>query len=146
EVKIHESNAILRYLCRKHDLKDWYPDDLKIRANVEQWLDWGQCRLSPSVVDIVLNTVFLGDQGDKNAIARGHEQMTELSPILDKGLEGRDFLAGSSPTIADLAIASNISHLALAQAAPKQANIVNWLERVCAIEGFRKTLPQLNAA
>ncbi len=146
DVKIHESNAILRYLCHKHDLKDWYPDDPATRAVVDQWLDWGQCRLSQAAVDIVLNTVFMGENGDAAAIKRGHEKMAELSPILNDGLEGRNFLAGDKPTIADLAIASNISHLAYADASPKQPNIVNWLNRVCAIEGFRKTLPQQQAA
>jgi len=146
DIKIHESNAILRYLCLKHDLKDWYPDDLAARAAVEQWLDWGQCRLGPAVVDIVLNTVFMGENGDKDAIERGHKVMAELAPILDAGLEGRDFLAGDKPTIADLAIASNITHLGWAKASPTNANIVNWLDRVCAIEGFRKTLPHQEAA
>ena len=39
EVTIHESNAILRYLCVKHELKDWYPDDVKARAAVDHgWI------------------------------------------------------------------------------------------------------------
>ena len=146
DIKIHESNAILRYLCLKHDLKDWYPDDLAARAAVEQWLDWGQCRIGPAGVDIVLNTVFMGENGDKDAIKRGHKIMAELAPILNAGLEGRDFLAGDKPTIADLSLASNITHLAWAKASPTEANIVRWLDRVCAIDGFRKTLPQQEAA
>ena len=60
ELKIHESNAILRYLCEKYELTNWYPKGLAERANVEQWLDWIQCRLSPSVVGIVFNTMFAG--------------------------------------------------------------------------------------
>ena len=40
DTRLHESNAILRYLCVKHALTDWYPDDLPARAAVEQWLDW----------------------------------------------------------------------------------------------------------
>ncbi len=64
ELKIHESNAILRYLCAKHELEDWYPSAPKARAMVDQWLDWGTSRLGPAVVDIVLNKVFLGDKGD----------------------------------------------------------------------------------
>ena len=145
-IKIHESNAILRYLCLKHDLKEWYPDDLASRAAIEQWLDWGQCRLGPAVVDIVLNTVFMAENGDKAAIKRGHEKMAELAPILSAGLENRDFLAGNQPIIADLSIASNITHLDWADATPTEPNITNWLTRICSIEGFRKTLPQKQAA
>ena len=85
-VKIHESNAILRYLCLKEGLEDWYPGDLARRAIVEQWLDWAQCRLSPSVVDIVLNRVFLGERGDQAAIERGLSKLPELAAILEAGL------------------------------------------------------------
>ena len=141
-VKIFESNAILRYLCAKHGLTDWYPDDLPTRATVDQWLDWNQCRLAPLVVDIVLNKVFMGDAGDKAAIMRGEKKMTELATILDAGLEGRDFLAGTQPTIADLSVGSNIFQLGFADAVPKEQNIKNWYQRVCGIEGFRKSLPQ----
>ncbi len=142
DVKIHESNAILRYLAVKHGLGDWYPDDLAARAAVEQWLDWNQCRLSPAVVDIVLNSVFSGDKGDKAAIVRGRERLAELTPILEATLEGRDYLAGDTPSIADLSVGSNITQLGLADAAPTTANIDAWYRRVFEIEGFRKSLPQ----
>ena len=71
DLVLHKSNAILRYLCHKHDLSGWYPADPKHRARVEQWLDWNQCRLSPAVIDIVRNKLFRGDKGDKEAIVRG---------------------------------------------------------------------------
>lgn len=142
EVKICESNAILRYLCAKHGLTDWYPDDLPARATIDQWLDWNQCRLFPSVRDIVLNKVFLRDAGDKAAIVRGEKNMIELAAILDVGLAGRDFLAGTQPTIADLSIGSNIFQLGFAGAMPKESAIKSWYQRICEIEGFRKSLPQ----
>jgi len=141
ETVIFESNAILRYLCVKHGLDDWYPTELNARAAVERWLDWNQCRLSPSVVDVVLNKVFLADQGDPAAIRRGEEKLAELLPILDSALADRAFLAGAKPTIADLSVASNITHLGLADASPREANVATWLSRICAIEGFQKTLP-----
>lgn len=141
-IKIHESNAILRYLCHKHNLKAWYPEDLEIRASIEQWLDWNQCRLSPSVVDIVVNKVFMGDQADLTAIKRGEENIPHLFDILNSGLEIQDFLAGSKPTIADLSVASSIFQLSLADSLPTQPKIVNWFQRINKIKGFRKSLPQ----
>jgi glutathione S-transferase len=125
----------------KNDLTDWYPDDLPARAAVEQWLDWTQCRLGPAVVSIVFNRVFLGDKGDQEAIARGLEQMIELSAILEQELEGKKFLAGDRPSIADLALASNVFQLGLAGEIPDTENIRNWYARVCEIEGFQKSLP-----
>lgn len=143
---LHESHAILRYLCLKHDLKDWYPSKAATRGMIEQWLDWTQCRFGPSVIDIVFNTVFAGPAGDKAAIQRGHDKMEELLPILDQHLKGQKFLVGDKPTIADLALASNVTHLGLANAAPTEANIVAWIEHVCAIKGFAAAMPPQMAA
>ena len=138
QVKIHESNAILRYLCTKHRIEAWYPNDPAARAKVDQWLDWGQCRLSPAVVDIVLNKVFAGDPA---AIRRGEQRMAELGPILAEGLNGNDYLAGENPSIADLAIGSSISQLGFADAMPHQATIAAWHQRVAGLPGFQKSMP-----
>lgn len=141
DVTIHESNAIMRYLCFKHDLIDWYPADLKMRAEVEQWLDWNTSRLSQTVIDIVFNSVFRGEDGDKAAIARGREKLTLLLPILHATLRENEYLSGARPTIADLSIASNMTQLALADAAPTAGPIARWIDRVNEIPGVRKSLP-----
>jgi glutathione S-transferase len=141
DLTLHESNAILRYLCHKHGLTDWYPSDLKHRARVDQWLDWNQSRLSPAVIDIVRNKVFLGDKGDKTAIARGEERLRELGPILEAGLGADVFLTGAGPTIADLSVASNLFQLGFADAIPPGARIAAWYGRVGALDCFRKSLP-----
>jgi len=141
EVKIHESNAILRYLCTKHELENWYPSKPPERAMVDQWLDWGTSRLGPAVVDIVLNKVFLGDKGDPAAIARGEQKMQELAPILAAGLDGKDFLCGARPTIADLAVGSSIAQLAFAHALPTEPAITAWQHRLAAIEGVARSMP-----
>jgi len=141
DLTLHESNAILRYLCQKHGLTDWYPSDLKHRARVDQWLDWNQSRLSPAVIDIVRNKVFLGDKGDKTAITRGEERLRELGPILEAGLGAHDFLTGAGPTIADLSVASNLFQLGFADAIPPGAYIAAWYGRVGALDCFRKSLP-----
>jgi glutathione S-transferase len=141
DLVLHESNAILRYLCHKHGLSEWYPADPAQRARVEQWLDWNQSRLSPAVIDIVRNKVFLREKGDKDAIARGEAKLRELGSILDAGLAAQDFLAGPKPTIADLSVASNLFQLRFAEAIPPGAKIAAWYQRMDALEAFRKSLP-----
>lgn len=135
---IFESNAILRYLCHKHGLWQWYPEEPARRARVEQWLDWNQCRLSPAVIDIVFNKVFLGPKGDGEAIARGEASLAELAPILEAGIGDQAFLTGETPTIADLSVASNLTQLGLAQAMPQQPRTAAWFERVSDLEGVKR--------
>ena len=136
-----QSNAILRYLCGRFSLSDWYPEEIEQRALVDEWLDWNQCRLSPSVIDVVLNKVFLGEAGNADAIARGEQSLVELGGILAARLADSPCLAGNAPTIADLSVASNITQLGLAGAVPDHGAIGDWYARVCMIDGFRKTLP-----
>ena len=145
-VTIHESNAILRYLCLKHGLEAWYPAAPARRAAVEQWLDWAQCSLSPSVVDIVRNRLFMGEAADKAAIERGLAKLPELAAILEAGLGGAGYLAGTMPTIADLALASNLFQLGLAGETLAGARIADWYKRVGALDGFRRSLPVKQAA
>lgn len=142
-VKIHESNAILRYLCIKHERFDWYPKNLNALAKVEQWLDWTQCQFFPLVKLIVLNRVFMGANGDLNAADEALLKIQTLFSIMENYLDGLQFLAGDKPTIADLALASNIFQLGLANEMPTTPNIVRWYESIAALKGFQKSLPPL---
>lgn len=139
--RLTESNAILRYLCNKHKLSSWYPDDIQSRALVDQWLDWNQTRLAQVVVDIVLNKVFMAPNGDAEALARGEQQLPELLEILSKALSTQHYITGDQPTIADLSIASNIFHLGFAEIMP-QGKTAEWYSRIEGIQGFQKSLPQ----
>jgi glutathione S-transferase len=141
DLKIHESNAILRYLCDRHALESWYPRDPRVRAKVDQWLDWTQCRLVPTMRDIVLNEVFLGDRGDSAAARRGREHVTELFRILEEGIGGR-FLVADTPTIADLSLGSCIHQLTFAGIHPELPKTRQWFDRVSRLEGFQASLPK----
>lgn len=136
-----ESNAILRYLCRKHRLTDWYPEDATRQALADQWLDWTQCQLGPAVVDIVLNSVFLGPHGDADGIARGKAVLADVTPVLAERLWTCPYLTGSTPTIADLAVGSCIFHLGYADMRPDDAPIRRWYERMLDVDGFRLSEP-----
>lgn len=142
EFRIYESNAILRYLCNQHRLTTWYPEDARIRGKVDQWLDWNQCRLSPAVIDVVLNKVFLGKDGDAAAIKRGEIRLKELLPILESGFDGKKYLACEHPTIADLSVASNIFQLGLAEIGAS-GKTAAWYQRILDLPGFEKSLPQM---
>lgn len=141
DLKIHESNAILRYLCNRHGLESWYPADDRKRATVDQWLDWTQCRFVPTMRDIVLNEVFLGDKGDKAAAQRGRENLRELFQILESGMV-KPFLVGDVPTIADLSLAQCVYQLTLAGIHARPPKTEQWYERVSQLKGFQASLPK----
>ena len=141
ELVLSESNAILRYLCEVNGLEQWYPRGPQARAQVDQWLDWNQCRLGSVVVDIVLNSVFMGERGDQAAIARGRERLPELLERIGDALEGRSYLVGEAPTIADLSLFSNIAHLGFADIHPQRASTQAWYARVAELPGVARSQP-----
>lgn len=139
-LRIYESNAILRYICNKQRLTNWYPEDAETRARVDQWLDWNQCRMSPTVIDIVFNKVFAGGKSDPKAIERGEKRLDELLPILEVQLQYSAYLIGDKPTIADLSVVSNIFQLGLADIKPA-GKLAEWYQRMLALAGVQKSLP-----
>ena len=141
DLKIHESNAILRYLCNRHGLESWYPTDDRQRAKVDQWLDWTQCRFFPTMRDIVLNEVFLGNKGDKAAAQQGRGRLKELFEIVEYGLSNR-FLAADTPTIADLSLASSVYQLNFAGIQPESPKVKRWFDRVSQLKGYQASLPK----
>jgi glutathione S-transferase len=145
DLVLTESNAILRYLCRKHGLWELYPRELAARARVDQWLDWNQSRLGRNVVDIVFNKVFLAPNGDAAAIARGRHAVADAMPVLAAALWETPFVAGQTLTIADLSIDSNLTQLGLAGAAPEAAPIRAWRQRMSALYGVRRSREPLDA-
>jgi len=148
ELKLHESTAILRYLCNRHGLEAWYPGDHAVRAEVDQWTDWAQSRMAPAVTGIVFHSMFADDATrDPAAIERGKTQMAELAPMIETRLADRDWIAGTAaPTIADLVIASNISQLRLAGWQPAAGRLRDWYARMCELKAFADTLPNMEAA
>jgi len=146
EVSLYESHAIMRYLCDKHNLETWYPKNIVVRAQVDQWLDWCQCQFGPEVKKIVFNMLFAAHAGlesDKQAIESGQQNLKTVAAVLENHLTKQDFLAADHATIADLALASNIYHLGLADQAPRSPAIQAWYDRIASLKGFQKSLPEM---
>ena len=146
DICLSESHAIMRYLCNKHQLSDWYPTDIVKKAHVDQWLDWNHCRLGPVVKDIVFNLLFAEKAGipvDQNAIIKGKESLIELTNLLEKQLNTSSYLATDQISIADLALASNIFHLSMANCAPSSPAIEAWYDKISMLKGFQKSLPKM---
>lgn len=148
DLKLHESTAILRYLCNRHGLERWYPAGHAVRAEVDQWMDWAQSRMAPAVTDIVFHSMFADDATrDPAAIERGKTRMAELAPMIATRLADRDWVAGTDgPTLADLVIASNISQLGLAGWRPAPGRLRDWYARMCDLKAFADTLPEMEGA
>ena len=137
-----ESMAILRHICRTRELEAWYPAAPALRAKVDQWLDWTQSRFARPTSLVFFNTVVADPQETAPLIEEGKRLLAELAPILEDALQGRDWLVGEGPTIADLALVTCLQNLEFVGARPAGPAIDAWFARVNALEGVRAALPE----
>lgn len=102
---VSDSNAILIYVARKLGRTDWLPTDAVAAAAVQRWLSVaaGELAYGPAAARLV--TVFGADFRPAEVIARAHTLLGRLEAHLD----GRDWLVGERPTIADVALYSYLS-------------------------------------
>jgi GST-like protein len=100
-LSLFESGAILLYLAEKTG--KFIPQDLRGRQVALQWLFWQMGGLGPMAGQ---NHHFNRFAKEKipYAIKRYVDETARLYGVLNKQLDGRDFVAGSEYSIADMAI------------------------------------------
>ncbi len=130
---ISDSNAILVYLARKY-APDWIPSDAVGEANVQQWLTLAAGEIAFGSCAARLITVFGAPLDENFAAATAAKAMQKL----EFGLDGRDWLVGDQPTIADVAAYSYTAHapegnISLAP----YPNVRAWIARFEALTGFQ---------
>jgi glutathione S-transferase len=130
---IADSNAILVYLAKKYDNGNWLPEEPAAAARVQRWLSVaaGPLAFGPAAARLV--TVFGAAFNTDEVIARAHT----LLKVIDAELATAPFLAGSTPTIADIANYSYIAHAPEGNVSLEPyANVRSWLARIESLPGF----------
>jgi len=105
-VQVFESAAILQYLGRKSGL--FYPTDERTRTRIDSWLFWQMAGLGPMSGQVnwfARASRRTGRDPAETALAldRFGKETRRLFAVLERALEGRDFLCGDY-SIADMCI------------------------------------------
>jgi len=105
DVVISDSNAILVYLARKY-APAYLPQDLELEAQVQKFLTLaaGELAFGPAAARLI--NVFNAPIDADFTKAVAQKVLTKL----ENHMNGREFLVGDSPTIADIAIYSYTAH------------------------------------
>jgi len=98
-ISVFESGAILQYLGRKFNR--FYPTDERARVEVDEWLMWQMGGLGPMAGQTHHFRIYAPEQVPY-AIERYTNEVNRLYGVLNKRLDGRDFIAGEY-SIADMA-------------------------------------------
>ena len=100
---LFESGAILIYLAEKTG--QFIPTDAAARYQTLQWLMWQMGGVGPMFGQLGFFHKFAGKEyEDKRPRDRYVAESKRLLGVLDKHLEGRDWIMGAEDTIADIAV------------------------------------------
>lgn len=144
---LFESRAINTYLASKRPERDLYPAAAKRRAIVDQWSYWQALQLGPAMQLVgfqrVLKPKFGMGPTDEAVVQEKLAEVDRNLPILERGLEGREWLAGEL-SLADFAVAASFYLRRPAQMSlSKTPNVERWIERVEALPSWQRALPKL---
>lgn len=130
---VADSNAILVYLAKRYGEGRWLPEDPLGAARVQRWLSVaaGEIAHGPALARLI--AVFGAPYEPALPTRRAHH----LFHVMEQTLVAQPYLAGETPTIADVAAYTYIAH------APEggvslddYAKLRTWLARVEALPGF----------
>jgi GST-like protein len=100
-IEIFESGAIMLYIAEKAG--QFYPQDLRSRHEVNQWLIWQMANQGPKSGEAGHFRRLADSQGDQSyAQRRFDDEVNRLYGVLDNRLFDRRYLAGDELTIADM--------------------------------------------
>lgn len=119
-----ESCAIMQYLCNKHDLGELYPTDPAQRAMVDSAMFYLIGTLYPLVTRATYPALgfpqYAGEVGSSDASAEMKAQAQSDATAALAGpleayraffLDGKDFIGGAMPSIADIRLAATLEFL-----------------------------------
>jgi glutathione S-transferase len=119
-----ESCAIMQYLCNKHGLDDFYPTDPAERAMVDSAMFYLIGTLYPLVARATYPTLGFPQYAGEVATSEADDAMKAkaakdaeaalahpLEVYREFFLDGKTFIGGSQPTIADIRLAATLEFL-----------------------------------
>ncbi len=149
DLVLYETLAIATYADTAFDGPALQPSDPRDKAVMLQWFSAYVDYIYPALVtDIVVERLAKprrGEVPDEDKIKARVPEVEDQLAVVEAGLEGRDYLAGDSLSLADLLYAPAVFYLPMvaegAGLLEGKANINRWFERISARESFAKTMP-----
>jgi glutathione S-transferase len=142
EIRLWESNVIVRYLAHKNSHGLLCPSDIGIRFDAERWMDWQATVFWPALRPLFIELVrTVPTKRDPAVVAKGVSLCLAAVRILDARLSDRAFLAGDAFSMGDIPAAATVHRwYALDIDHPELPNVQRWYDLMKRRQPFRKTV------
>lgn len=143
-VTLTDPNQILQYAADLSRDDSMYPRDPGQRATVNQWLAWEAASWLPScrvyLVENMVKPLVWHQQPDQQVLAAESVRFHQCAGVLNTQLASTRWIAGANPTIADIAIATDM-HLHAHSKLPldNYPYLRRWLADVQQLKGWKTT-------
>jgi glutathione S-transferase len=137
---VWESHAIVRYLAIKYGAGTLAPEDPGERAKSDMWTDWTLADLQPAFTGGVFWNFYRTPENKRDwpLIRRSVARCAALFQLLDRHLEGREFLAGDRLTFGDIPAGAQLyRYFNIDIERPTLPNVKAWYERLTSREPYR---------
>jgi glutathione S-transferase len=144
---LFESRAIARYIGEAFPGESFIPTGAKERALVDQWLSVEQMEFFPVAHTLVLQLVILPAMGmgapDPGVVEDLRVNLAPVLAVLDRALEGKNYLVGEKFSLADMAYMPDLEYLHVGGEGSRIAkfpNVTRWWKAISARPAWRKAI------
>jgi glutathione S-transferase len=143
DLVLWESNAIMQYLADKKG-SELFPRDLKKRADVTRWQFWTVAHFDPACGPLLweapFKKFFTGEGPDPAAVSRAIQDFHPWAAVLDRHLQGREFLVDDRITLADYSVAAALMYLRASRIPLEEhPNAMRWFQRIEAQDAWKRS-------
>jgi glutathione S-transferase len=145
DFRLYESRAIIRYLDDRFPSPSLTPVDAKDRARMAQWMSVEQSYLTGggTVRRNLVYGRFIGLTPNMEEVESAKVSLGATLDVVEKGLEGKDWLAGSF-SLAEVAFMPELDSFAalpaVADVITSRPNVKAWFERIRNRPGWQRVI------
>lgn len=142
---IWESNAVVRYLSAAYGRGSLWAEDARERGEADRWMDWMATEFGPALTPAFWQLIRTPEEKRSATVLEDSVAASNRAGlILERALEGRNYLAGENFTMADIIVGCGADRwLNLAIARPEAPNVRRWFDSLAARPAAQGILNQV---
>jgi len=135
---VWESHAIIRYLCCKHSMGQFWAEGPGERSLADRWMDWSQSWLQRDFMELFWSYYRMPEEKrDWPMIQARIDACASDYLLLDRHLANQPYLAGDTFTMADIPAGTTLyRYFKLEIERPHVPNVQAWYSRLQARPAF----------
>jgi glutathione S-transferase len=141
---VWESHAIMVYLAEKYSWEDLYPKDPKMRGIIQQWLNWHHRNIRQLTLGLFAPKFRPDIKRSEDELKKILAEAKSSVAVVEEQLGKTKFLAGSQPTLADIAAYQEIgqAHRLDLHDFSNSPNCLRWIHDCEQLPGWKEAHEQ----